>query len=479
MHSAILVVLALWAFDRQPEPPTIGLLGQLDLAAAPEEDAIETSPIKFETPEVADSPVENIADDTSTDVEELAASEVPTLVAALPAKEPSADAVESVAVAPSKTLPTGGGLAGRDAASRSKLAGKFGGSPGSEAAVELGLRWIVNHQLSDGSWGFRHECHRCGGQCGNEGKIDAPTAATGMALMAILGAGYTHEKGPYQNEVEMGLDYLTRKIRYLPYGGSLKGNSSKALYSHALATIALAEAYAMTGDETYRKPVEEAYRFIVAAQHPKGGWKYRDREPGDMSVTGWMVMAMKACENAGVQPNEKAQRSAKAFVDSLAFADGVDYGYELSGKGDIKPANPDRKPSCAAIGNLLQVYFGREQEHPTLKNACQFLAERGSSESDVYFNYYGTLVLHHARASQWKQWNQTVRDHLIATQRTEGHEAGSWFFTDQYGSVGGRLYTTAMAVMTLEVYYRFMPLYETGAGETASSDSKANAFLMN
>ena len=118
----------------------------------------------------------------------------------------------------------------------------------------------------------------------------------------------------------------------------------------------------------------------------------------------------------------------------------------------------------------MQMYFGREQEHPVLGNACQFLAERGSSKSDVYFNYYGTLVLHHARAPQWKQWNQTVREQLVASQQREGHEAGSWFFADQHGSVGGRLYTTAMAIMTLEVYYRFMPLYETREGKTANSE---------
>ena len=467
LHTVVFLVLGLWALEQKPQPVAIGLVAALDVAKETETKAIELSPIKFETPEVADSPLDNVAEDTSSDVEEAAANEVPTLVTALPSETVAADSTEPVAVAPARTLPTGGGLAGREANNRANLAAQFGGSPDSEAAVELGLQWIIKHQLTDGSWRFRHHSSACNGRCGNEGRIDSPNAATGLALMSLLGAGYTHQRGPYQAEIQLGLDYLDREIRYLPYGGSLKGIGSKALYSHAIATIALAEALAMTGDETYRKPVVEAYRFIVASQHAKGGWKYRDRSPGDMSVTGWMVMAMKACENAGVEPDEKSRRLAREFVDSLAFAGGVEYGYEMSGKGDIKPAAQDRKPSCSAIGQLMKMYFGRHREHPDLANACQFLAETGSSDSDIYFNFYGTLVLHHARAPQWKQWNQTVRDHLIQTQRRNGHEAGSWFFSDLHGNTGGRLYTTAMAIMTLEVYYRFMPLYQIEASDNA------------
>lgn len=463
LHIVILLVLGLWAIDRKPES-TIGLTGQLDMSDVTES-IVEPSPIKFETPEVAESPIENIADETSTDLVEMASSEVPTIVDALPEKEAVADSVEPTSVAPAKTLPTGGGLAGRDAESRAKLAAKFGGSQGSEAAVELGLQWIIKHQLTDGSWRLRHCKSDCDGRCGNEGTVDSPTAATGLALMSLLGAGYTHEKGPYRAQVFQGLNFLEREIRYLPYGGSLGGSGAQPMYSHAIATIALAEALAMTGDETYRKPVTEAYRYIVEAQHKKGGWKYRPQMHGDMSVTGWMLMAMKACENAGVEPNMKSRKLVQQFIDSLAFGDGIEYGYEETGSGDIKPAEGERKPSCTAIGHLMQMYLGREREHPMLAVACQQLAKAGSSDSDVYFNYYTTLVLHHARASQWKEWNQTVRDHLIRSQQTHGHEAGSWFFPDKHGRVGGRLYTTAMAIMTLEVYYRFMPLYKTEAGE--------------
>jgi hypothetical protein len=469
LHTVVFLVLALWAIDRTKDP-TIGLTATaLDMTDV--EDAIEPSDIKFELPEVAESPVENVAEDTSTELEEMASAEVPSVVDALPTEETVADSVEPAQVAPLKTLPAGGGLVGRNAESRAKLAAAFGGSEGSEAAVEEGLKWIIRHQLSDGSWRFRHHQSGCDGRCGDEGKIDSPPAATGLALMSLLGAGYTHEQGPYRAEVLMGLNYLSSEDNHRRnrgvHGISLGGSGAKPMYSHAIATIALAEALAMTGDEKYREVVEGAYKFIITAQHKRGGWKYRPQAAGDMSVTGWMMMAIKACESAGVKPDPEAKQLAKQFVDSLAFGDGIRYGYEIGARGDIKPAERDRKPSCTAIGNLLQMYFGREKEHPAVSGACRFLAEAKSSDSDIYFNYYAHLVLHHARPPEWKQWNQTVRDRLVQRQQKNGHERGSWFFPDLHGNVGGRLYTTAMAVMTLEVYYRFMPLYRMDAGDVA------------
>jgi len=288
--------------------------------------------------------------------------------------------------------------------------------------------------------------------------------------MSLLGAGYTHEKGPYQGEIQMGLDYLNRDIRYLSYGGSLV-SGSKQMYGHAIATTALAEALAMTGDERYRKAVIEAHRYIISSQNPKhGGWRYETQRPGDMSVTGWVVMALKACDNAGVVTEAKDLELTRSFIESLAWNNGVRFGYQIRGNGEIEKSLKHRKPSMTAIGHLMRMYLRSNPEESRLQSGCKLIAAAEPSDSDVYFNYYGSLVLHHAKAPQWKNWNKGLRDMLIRTQATRGHEAGSWYFEDDYGSVGGRLYTTAMAVMTLEVYYRFMPLYEFEV-ESDSPDS--------
>ena len=82
----------------------------------------------------------------------------------------------------------------------------------------------------------------------------------------------------------------------------------------------------------------------------------------------------------------------------------------------------------------------------------------------MYYNYYATQVLHQYGGKHWKKWNSIMRDHLVNTQAKGGHADGSWATADAHGqAAGGRLYMTCLAVMTLEVYYRHMPIYKEGA----------------
>ena len=111
-----------------------------------------------------------------------------------------------------------------------------GGSRASEEAVERGLQWIINHQYEDGSWRLFHTGGQCDGRCQDPGSIESTTAATGLALLSLLGAGYTHEVGPYQTEVQSGLDYLVSRMRVNRYGGNLaEGNDVCAGHRHACA----------------------------------------------------------------------------------------------------------------------------------------------------------------------------------------------------------------------------------------------------
>ena len=477
LHTLLFIGLALWFVPNLQTEDSIGVVATI-LAPDPIDPpelvpAIEVSPVKIETLDVEVSPIEDNFDATNDNVEELAAEKIPTPIDSV-RREESLDVLPTNdAPSPNRAFAPGGGPEGRDAESRAKLASKYGGSPGSETAVEDGLRWIVHHQASDGSWGFFHHHSECNGRCRNEGLKEAPTAATGLALMSLLGAGYTHQNGPYQSQVKSGLDYLDQKIKYLSYGGSLT-SGRQPMYGHAIATAAMAEALAMTGDETYRKAVTEARRYIISSQHPRGGWRYTPQSPGDMSVTGWVVMALKACENAGIGTEPEQLDKTRRFIETLAFNDGTEFGYRLVGtSGKIEPASKTRRPSCTAIGHLTRLYLRSTPDLKTLDSGCDLLATAGPSNTDVYFDYYASLVLHHAKSEHWETWNKSLRDTLVRTQQKEGHEHGSWYFEDRHGQVGGRLYTTAMAVMTLEVYYRFLPLYETEV-ETApvGTDSK-------
>ena len=451
VHLGLLLLLALMVVPWQVPVPSIGLEASIAPAELPVDDpdeALDLQTIQIELPDLTQSPEDMEFADNAIDSEITVAdanTELPQPQTEVVAPQPETPV--TTAVMP--TRPSGGGLKGRDQATRAKLAAERGGSAASEAAVERGLAWIIAHQRPDGSWRLRHDDGRCQGQCTNEGMIESTTAATGLALMSLLGAGYTHKQGPYQEEVEAGLRFLVDAMRHTRHGGSL-AKGERGMYSHAIATIALSEAFAMTHDSWLLHPVESARQYIASAQHRKGGWRYVPGEAGDMTVTGWQLMALKSAQMCRIPTDADVWRRAESFIDALHTSDGW-YGYQ----------KPSEHPTTTAVGVLMKMYLGASRENADINHGADYVAGTGPSPTDIYFNYYATQVLHHLGGPHWKQWNPKMRDYLIETQDQSGtHRAGSWYFTDPHAAYGGRLYTTAMAVMTLEVYYRYLPLYD-------------------
>jgi len=352
--------------------------------------------------------------------------------------------------------PVGGGLDGRKREARAALVTSGGGTPQSESAVERGLRWLVAHQRDDGSWHFNHrnELYR-GAECRNPGTEPSTTAATGMVLLPLLGAGYTHREGQYQQAVQRGLYYLMQRALLSDRGHDLRQGT---MYAQRLATIALCEAYAMTGDGQLRPFAQGGIDFLCYAQDTKGGgWRYTPGEPGDTTVTGWQLMALKSGQMAGLKVPTPTIFLAKRFLDGVQSDYGSQYGY----------MDPRPRETTTAIGLLMRMYTGWPRSHPELGRGVRHLSKWGPSEDNMYYNYYATQVMHHFGGPHWEAWNEKMREHLIETQSRRGLENGSWYFSGGHGEKGGRLYNTAMAVMTLEVYYRYMPLYGRELFETS------------
>jgi hypothetical protein len=373
--------------------------------------------------------------------------------------------------------PRGGGLDGRKVEGRLGQALRGGGTRRSEAAVEAGLVWLVEHQWSDGGWRFDLEaCPNCAGYCRNSGINTSSTAATGLALLTFLGAGYTHQDGKYQEVVNKGIYYLVDHMSVTSLGGDLRDNRAFAdddkqrgalsalnalatrrdsMYSHGIATLALTEAYAMTRDPILRDSAEKAVKFIVNAQYGDGGWRYNPASespgPGDMTVTGWQLAALKSALLAGIEIPYEVWTRASEFIDSLQYDGGASYSY----------VQGDRRPSAApAIGLLCRMIAGWPREHRPLQKGAARIAAENPERNNIYFDFYASQVLRHVGGPLWEKWNPKMREYLIETQAVEGHERGSWYFNEAHSTHGGRLYTTAMAIMTLEVYYRYMPIYK-------------------
>ncbi len=343
------------------------------------------------------------------------------------------------------------GVDGRSPRERARRALNSGGTVRSEAAVENALRWLAEHQMASGGWSLVHDSGKCDGRCRNTGSPERfDPAATGLALLAFLGAGYTHQDGKYKETVNRGVYFLYQIMEDTPQGGSFLYTSDRGMYNHGIAAFAMCEAYQMTLDPDLKRAAQRAVDFIVSAQNYAGGWGYLPAKPGDLTISGWQVMALKSAHAAGLDIPAPVTFRLDQFLKTQQLEDTHFYGYR----------RPDKSPTCTTIGNLIRLFRGTTASDPDILAAAEYLQGLGSSDSDVYFNYYVSLFLFHIGGPIWESWNEPVRDYLINTQATGGHEAGSWYFDNQYGKEGGRLYTTAMAAMTLEVYYRYSPIYQ-------------------
>jgi hypothetical protein len=382
------------------------------------------------------------------------------------------------AVSTSVALPTSPGgasslfmnssLDGRDLDKRRGLALSNGGSVESEQAVDDALEWFARHQLADGSWSTELTADPCKGRC-QHGTIELgrpkKIAATGLALLCYLGAGHTHKKGMYQENVLGGLVYLTNCVKdrnrrnAQSTGRLVEEGAAYEMYEQGIASLALCEAYQMTGDSMLRGPLEICIEYIQRCQHSNGSWGYHPNESGDLSIVGWQIMALKSASKIGLKVRPDVIRRADSFLDSQQSGNGAYYGYR----------GPEKEACTTAIGLLLRLYRGWTRTDPRIMEGSKYIMDLGPSLDGIYYNYYATQLLFHLKLDRWAEWNTISRDYLVREQSKDGHEKGSWYFgRNTFNKVGGRLYNTAMATLTLEVYYRNMPIYAELSGDSFS-----------
>lgn len=451
-HCALLVVIALLGFDTTRKPPRIELDGSVDPYVAPEIASLPKSTVKLEhKPEPAAKKESSSS---------LANVIVPDPSQGLKGSEQGTEPKPAVAALGNGGIgelmtPIGGGsgevvgmLDGRHGELKQALLDE-GGSEDTEIAVARGLRWLAAHQLEDGSWHFDHRQEGVCKYCANPGSHGSRTAATGLALLPFLGANKTHRTGEYQETVAKGLAFLKRKMIATPLGGDLQDGVN--LYSQAIATLALCEAYAMTRDPELDRPCRDAILFIVNSQDKKGGgWRYFPGQVGDTTVTGWMLMALKSGQISYIPIPADVWPLAKKFLDGVQDDGGAAYGYQSPAKNE---------PTMTAIGILSRMYGGWPRSEPALQRAVRSLSKKGHSDHDQYYNYYATQTLRHYGGQEWIAWNEEMKAFLLQSQSRQGHSSGSWYFPDKHGDQGGRLYNTAMSILALEVYYRYLPIY--------------------
>ncbi len=379
--------------------------------------------------------------------------------------EPTLASPDVVASMTRKSVPGPGGspaariaesLSMRTGDARREAARTLGGSPESEEAVELGLVWLARNQYPDGHWSLDDFPGDPTADIG-QGSFRADSAATGLALLAYLGAGYTHRSGKYQDVVNRGVTWLLKRQKP---DGDLFADESEFVwfYSHGIASIALCEGYGLTKDVALKEPAQRALNFIVDSQHPDfGGWRYRPRFESDTSVSGWQLMALKSGEMSGLTVPKDAYLRVGKWLDSVQSK-------SSSGQFSYHPSR-DASPTMTAEGLLMRQYLGAKRNDAELIAGANFLKTRlpDFGQRDSYYWYYATQVMFHMQGEYWSAWNNSLRDSLLETQSKDGSSSGSWNparpTPEKWSKAGGRHYVTCLNLLMLEVYYRHLPLY--------------------
>jgi hypothetical protein len=352
---------------------------------------------------------------------------------------------------------------------------EHGGSSRTEAAVAAGLAYLAGIQHEVGFWGDARRV---------DDKYGAVfVGKTGLCMLAFLGAGHTQQSGSeYSEVVARATNFLLGLQR--PGSGHFGRTSA---YSHGIATYALAECFALTRDERLRAPLERAVAQILRHQNTRrgdprrfGGWGYYYDEPGRsfdswprVSISAWQVMALESARLSGIAVPEGAFDDARGFLlGALDERRGrFRYSHDPERLRGAYPTLPGSTPAALFALSLL----GEDLEEDRFAGAWGFLAEHAPGEyryagdeafieraqGNLYFWYYGSLACMRRGGGAWRRWNTRLQAALLESQRSDGSWQAISTYARDYAADrdDDASYSTAMNVLSLEVYYRyFTPL---------------------
>ncbi|MED5586486.1 MAG: hypothetical protein VYB61_09035 [Verrucomicrobiota bacterium] len=321
---------------------------------------------------------------------------------------------------------------------------QLGGSDETERAIGAALNWLSRNQEADGRWDIKKH--------GGNGNYES--AGVGLALLCYYGWGLSHNKpGKHQNNINKALTWLIAQQQDNGFLSSNAAGNGK-MYAHGIASIALCEAYGLSKDPKLKEPAEKAINLIITSQSPaKGGWRYEPR-PGDAdtSVTGWQYMALHSARMAGLEVPEVVFENARRWFDQAGGGKfGGLYGY----------TGPNSNPAMVATGMFCRQLDLVPPDDPRMLESADLLRTRPMriNNPEYYYVYYATLALYQHQGPIWAQWNEALKETLPRIQVKNGADAGSWDKGGNHAAQGGRVVSTTLATLSLEVYYRLLPMY--------------------
>ena len=289
---------------------------------------------------------------------------------------------------------------------------------------ERGLRYLAERQGEDGSWSD---------SAGREPGV------VGLCVAAFLAHGEDPRNGPYAKVIRKGIDYIISKQN------PVNGYIGSSMYNHAFATKALAESYGVVEHPKLAKALEDAVKLIVSSQKQNrfGAWRYTpESKDADTTVTGCQIVSLYAAKNAGMKVPDEALKKGLSYLASCRGADGS-YGYTSSAGG---------KPTLTAIGSLC-LSLAKERDSKGYAASLAYLKKNLDYREryyPYYYEYYMSQALFHADEDVWADWNGRNIRYLGTIQSPDGSFPGSQ----------GQAFSTAGALLSLALNYRYLPIYE-------------------
>jgi squalene cyclase len=295
-------------------------------------------------------------------------------------------------------------------------------------ATARALAWLAARQNSDGSW--------------SEARYPHNPAITSFALLALLSQGHLPGQGLYGPEVAKGTRFLLSCARS---DGYLAGTRGGNMYSHGMATLALAELWGATGDKRIKPVLKKAVELIVGCQSPEGGWRYQPIRVGaDISVTIMQVMALRAAKNSGLHVRDETIKRAIAYIKRCYDKESGGFAYQ-----------PGTGPGFArTAAGVCVLQLTGEHKAKEIPRAVQYLKEHFDAREHFWYgHYYAAHAMHQVGGKDWKDWYAKLNKRLLALQKS----AGNWETPD---GGAGPVYQTAIAVIALSVPMNYLPIYQ-------------------
>ncbi len=307
---------------------------------------------------------------------------------------------------------------------------------GQARAREQGLLWLVHAQEKSGQW----DPVQWGGE------REYTVGLTGMALLSVVRSG--DDLPGREKSIEQAVAFL---LKQQAQSGRLGDEFAGTMYNHGIASVALLEAYNSTRDPDLVKPIEEALAFMRTRQLRSGGWGYKrgSSESANTSISVWPLQALLLAARMGLEDADRALERGLAWLVTVVDHRGQ-FGYAQLQQ------RPEGSNALTAMGAycVLKAVNEGVQINPEIRGKIEMALARQSGEetqkTDFYRTYFQVCALKEAHADKWVESLAALRDDLVSSRQQSGPNEGSWNPEDQWGSVGGRIYSTALASLSLE-----------------------------